>query len=185
MTYSNDIVEASIKLYFKLKSENLCGKKLESIIAETFNISISTFYCWLKKQNDKHTEHIEDEEDNNNIKTNESSKKNKVTNEIVDFIVDTIKNNKLKKIKKVKTEVFNKFNVHLSKTTIYNILHNNNLTYKQLQIQIKPFTDRELKLKKMYLRKKINNVGVDNIISVDEMSIHLNEYPRRTWSVKG
>ena len=146
MTYSTEIVEASIKLYSNLKNEGICGKKLENIISKIFNISISTFYQWFKKNNCKDNE--------NTKKENLSSKKSKVTDEINDFIVKIINDNKLIKIKKVKSEIFSKFNVHLSKTTIYKILHKNNLTYKQLQIQNKPFSDRDLKLKKMYLRKK-------------------------------
>ena len=65
------------------------------------------------------------------------------------------------------------------------MLHKNNLTYKQIQFQIKPFTDREYKLKKMYLRKKITNAGYNNIISTDEMSIHTNENYNKGWSSKG
>ena len=37
----------------------------------------------------------------------------------------------------------------------------------------------------MYLRKKINNAGHNNIISTDEMSIHTNENYNKGWSQKG
>ena len=72
MTYFENIIKASLNLYFKLKKENIHGRKLENIITDTFSISISTFYNWLNKYNN---------DDNNNDKNDDNDvtklKKNK------------------------------------------------------------------------------------------------------------
>ena len=111
MTYSNEIITASIKLYSILKKDGYVGKELQNIISNTFNISISTFYNWLSKYNN------EDE-----IKEHDQ-RISKITPEIEKFVVDTVKEKKNFKMKKLKKDIHTSFNVHLSKISIYSQLN--------------------------------------------------------------
>jgi len=68
---------------------------------------------------------------------------------------------------------------------IYFILHKNNLTYKQLTIKINPYSD-ELKNKlKSELKDKLNKVDHNNIVSIDEFAVYLNDNPTKGWAIKG
>ena len=42
--YSIAIIKSSINLYFKLKKDNIIGKKRIKYIEQTFNIHINTLY---------------------------------------------------------------------------------------------------------------------------------------------
>ena len=79
-------------------------------------------------------------------------------------------------IKKIKTNIKNKFNVILSKSSIYHILHKNNLTYKKIYIKNNPYNEEENNKFKIDLKNKIYNIDINNILSYDEMSIYLNVY---------
>ena len=46
---SIDIIKSSINLYFKLKNDNILGKKRIKYIETTFNIHIDTSYNWINK----------------------------------------------------------------------------------------------------------------------------------------
>jgi len=72
------------------------------------------------------------------------------------------------------------FKISISKTSVYNILKKNNLTYKK----INPYTNKQLKYKKTILKRKITKAK-DNLLSLDEMSIELNDIPPKGWSLKG
>jgi hypothetical protein len=45
--YSIDIIKSSINLYFKLKKDNIIGKKRINYIKQTFNVHINTLYNWI------------------------------------------------------------------------------------------------------------------------------------------
>lgn len=123
MTYSKVIVDSSIRLYILL-NKNIKGKEKENIICKTFNISISTFYNWYRKYNNK-----EFFLDQTRIKKN---KNNKITIEIINFVIECYKKNPLTKAKNIRKIIMNTFLKSISKSSIYNILKNN-ITYKKTQ----------------------------------------------------
>lgn len=64
------------------------------------------------------------------------------------------------------------FKIDISKSTIRTILHKNNISFKKVYKQINPFSNEEVKEKKQILKNKIKRHGLNNIVSVDEMSLH-------------
>ncbi len=74
----------------------------------------------------------------------------------------------------------------MSKSSIYYILHKNNLTYKNIIIKNIPIDDAKLLILKTELKNKINKINdINKFISYDEMSVYLNSKPYKGWSLKG
>ena len=180
--YSISIIKSAINLYFKLKKDNIVGKNRINYIQQTFNIHINTLYNWINKYYNINNETF----DFSTYKTNFKYNNVKITSHIENFVLNSIDNNNNFNIKKIKTNIKNKFNVILSKSSIYHILHKNNLTYKNIIVKNIPIDNDKLKILKDELNNKINKiVNIDNLISYDEMSIHLNSKPYKGWSSKG
>ena len=132
-----------------------------------FGICKSTLYNWLKL-------HTKD-------KLVEKQKYHKVSKyaiNVKEYIIKYI----CKKInfnyKKVIMLVKNKFNINCSKSAIYLILKQNNITHKRIKIKTKFST--KLKTQKMIniLKKKVHMIDKKNIISIDESSFdtHINSH---------
>jgi len=177
--FSIDIIKSSINLYFKLKKENIIGKKRIDIITSTYNIHINSLYNWIKLY------YKSNSFDFSLYKSNFKYNNFKITSQIENFIINSIDSNNNFNIKKIKTNILNIFNISLSKSTVYYVLHKNNLTYKKNYVKNVPYTEDEtLKLKKD-LKDKLLNIDKNKIISYDEMSIYLNQKPYKGWSKKG
>ena len=146
--YSIHIIKSSINLYFTLKNNGIVGKKRIQYIESTFNIHINTLYKWIYKYYNlnNHTFNFD------TYKTNFKYNNLKITPSIETFILNSIDNNNNFNIKKIKTKIFSKFNVKFSKSTIYNVLHRNNLTYKKINIKNVPYDDGRLKVFKNDLK---------------------------------
>ena len=179
--YSIDIIKSSINLYFKLKNDNILGKKRIKYIQSTFGIHINTLYNWIDKYFDYDNNTFNFDTFKNNFKYNNK----KITIEIEKFVINSIDINNNFNIKKIKNNIKNKFNVSLSKSSIYFILHKNNLTFKNIVVKNTPIEDDRLLELKINLKNKINNIELDNFISYDEMSICLNSKPYKGWSLIG
>lgn len=179
--YSIDIIKSSICLYFKLKNEGIVGKKRINLISSTFNIHINTLYNWI----DKYFSYDTNSFDFSSYKTYFKYNNIKITPSIETFIINSIDVNNNFNIKKIKYNIKNKFNVCLSKSSIYHVLHKNNLTYKKIIIKNIPIDDDKLNQYKNDLKNIINKINLNNFISYDEMSIYLNSKPERGWSLKG
>ena len=179
--YSIDIIKASINLYYKLEQQSIIGIKRNNIITNVFNIHVNTLYNWINKYYNKHTNSYSFTNYNTNFKYNNS----KVTIDIEQFIIKSIDANNNFNIKLIKLNIKNKFNVYLSKSTIYFVLHKNKLTYKKLIVKNIPYDDVKLNDFKVNLKNKINNIDKNNIFSYDEMSIYINSKPYKGCSLKG
>jgi transposase len=179
--YSIQIIKASINLYFKLKKNNIFGKNRIDIINNTFNIHINTLYNWINKFFNINTRTF----DFTKYKTFFKYNNTKINTEIEILIINSIDFNNNFNIKKIKNNIRNKFNILLSKSTIYHVLHKNNLTYKNIIIKNTPIDNDKLHELKMNLKNKINNIELNKFISYDEMSIYLNSKPYKGWSLKG
>ena len=83
-------------------------------------------------------------------------------------------------IKKLKITL-KKFNVSLSKSSVYFVLHKNNFTFKNIVIK----NNIKLNELKINLKNKIDDIELNKFISYDEMSICLNYKPYKGWSLKG
>ena len=177
--YSIETIKSSINLYYYLRKDNIIGKKRIKYIENTFNIHINTLYSWIKKYFNNKTF------DFSSYKTNFKYNNKKITHDIEIFVVNSIDNNNNFNIKKIKNNIKTKFNIQLSKSSIYHILHKNNLTYKNITITNIPIDDDKLNNLKTELKNKINNIDINKFISYDEMSIYLNSKPYKGWSSKG
>ena len=179
--YSIDIIKSSVLLYYKLQKDKIIGKRRTEIINYTFNIHINSLYSWIKLYYNK----INNTFDFSSYKTNFKYNNLKITNQIEIFIINSIDLNNNFNIKKIKNNIKHKFNIILSRSTIYHILHKNNLTYKKIYVKNDPYDDEQNKKFKDDLKNKISNIDINNIISYDEMSIYLNQKPYKGWSRKG
>ena len=83
----------------------------------------------------------------------------KITEQIENFIIEQVKNNRLLVANDIKNLVFNKFNLNISLPTIYNIFKRNNYTYKRTKININPYSldDQKEQLTNVYYHLKENN----------------------------
>jgi transposase len=122
--YSIEIIKASINLYFKLLKNNIIGKNRIDIIKKTFNIHINTLYNWINKYYNNNIF------DFNNYKTNYKYNNIKITSNIEQFIIKSIDTNNNFNIRLIQKNIKNKFNIYISISSIYYVLHKNNLTYK-------------------------------------------------------
>lgn len=172
--YSIDTIKNTIKLFYQLKKNNFKGYKLNNFIKNSIGCHITTVYNWINQYGDLNFNNFNKSKFNNN----------KITEEIETFILNSISNFNTFNIKKIKKNINNIFNVSLSKQSIYNILHKNNLTYKQTKVKNMPYSDDKLKKLKSELRDKIKPI-INNLNSYDEMAIYLNDTPSRGWSIKG
>ena len=179
--YSIDIIKSAILLYFKLNKDGIVGNKRINYIKTAFNIHINTLYNWINKYYNKQTNLF----DFHTYKTDFKYNNTKVTYQIENFIINSIDSNNNFNIKKIKYNIKNKFNILLSKATIYFVLHKHNYTYKKLIVKNIPYDDTQIKLFKTELKKKIFNINYNNLISYDEISIYLNSKPYKGWSIKG
>jgi len=109
----------------------------------------------------------------------------KINKEINSFIVNTMNENKITTSKELINIIFNKFNITISETSIYNILKKNKITYKKIKVKTNPYTDDEQKERLINTKYIIDNLDINNIISYDEISAVTNETPKYGWSKKG
>ena len=117
----------------------------------------------------------------NNLVSNEQ----KLKVNIDKCIIDNITKNNLLTAKEIIDIIYNKFKTKRSTTYIYNVLSLNEITYKKTKINSNPYEIEEQKdqIKKIY--KEIKEVQINNIISVDEISICHFEQRKKGWSKKG
>lgn len=106
-----------LNIYNELPNYNIRGIKRKKIINTIFKGHINSIYNWLKNKNKE-------------IITRKYKNK-KITNTIELFIISEINNNPIINIKTIKRKILKTFNISISKSTIYYVLKNNNLTYKK------------------------------------------------------
>lgn len=172
--YSIETIKNTIKLFYQLKKNNFKGYKLINFIKNSIGCHITTVYNWIGQYSSFNFNNFNKSKFNNK----------KITEDIEKFILSSISNFNTFNIKKIKKNIINIFKVSLSKQAIYNVLHMNNLTYKQTKVKNIPYSDDKLKKLKTELRDKIKPV-FNNLNSYDEMAIYLNDTPSHGWSKKG
>jgi len=179
--YSIHIIKSSINLYFKLENINIIGKERSNIITSVFKIHINTLYNWIKTYYNKTSKTFDFTKYKSNFKYNNL----KLTSKIEAYIINSIDKNNNFNVKNIRKNIYNAFNLSLSKSTIYFVLHKHNLTYKKLIVKNVPYTNDKLDQLKSNLKNLVSNLDQNNIVSYDEMAIYLNAKPYRGWSKKG
>ena len=169
MVFDEKFRNATLK-YYKY-NQNKSIKEIIKEITFIFEISQRTFYNW-----------------NKNIKIEKIGRPKKsyiITKKIEERIIKYYKNaNSLQKIKNIIRKIKKEYNISISKSTIYNILHRNNLSYKKVSINKYPYKNNKLKKEKQRIIKETNNFK-DNIISIDEFSIGTDDLTKKKkWGNK-
>jgi transposase len=158
--YSIDIIKSCINLYIKLKKNNIIGKKRINYINSVFNVHINTLYNWIKNYYNKHTNSF----NFSAYKTHYKYNNTKITNEIEMFIINSIDSNNNFNIKKIKNNIYAKFNIKFSKSSIYYVLHKHNFTYKKLIVKKThhPFRVSNFQLEVIFYKNNIFNKTILN-----------------------
>jgi transposase len=86
---------------------------------------------------------------------------------------------------KLISSIKNIFNVTISRSYYYKLLEKVGLTNKKLYIKKQPYPNEDYEEMKEIFYNKINDIGKDAIISIDETAIYLNCKSRRGWALKG
>ncbi len=81
--------------------------------------------------------------------------------------------------------IFYKFKIKISKASIYSIFNKNNLSHKNTKIITNPYPIKEQIEQVKLIKSSIDNLDINNIISIDKTSIELNTKPHKGWSKKG
>lgn len=173
MTYSNDLKYAIINFYNKNKN-NLVYPV--TVIIKIFGVARSTFYNWLNEYNINPTFEKAQRKYFNDCDFKQAINK---------YITKYVKMRKSFNIKRITALIQKNFLISISKSTIYNILKTENITYKRAQTKISNKTKDQYAVNKKLFFKEIKKVDKNNIISIDEMSIEVNSKPNYGWSKKG
>lgn len=179
--YTIDIITSTIKTYFELENKNITGKERIDLIFSIFSVHINTLYGWIKKYYNKITKIF----DFSTFKTKYHSNNTKLTDDIELFIINSIDHNNNFNVKHIINQIATLYDTKLSKSTIYQVLHKNNLTYKKIVVKNIPYTEEKLNVLKHDLKIKLDNIDEFKLFSYDEMAIYLNDKPYRGWSKKG
>lgn len=158
-------IESSVLYYNKLNFKTL---KIKKIILKNHNILLSykDIMFIFKK--------------NNVIKKNY-----KITYEIENYIIEYITKYNTKTASDIINRIFYKFKIKISKASIYSIFNKNNLSHKNTKIITNPYPIKEQIEQVKLIKSSIDNLDINNIISIDETSIELNTKPHKGWSKKG
>ena len=127
--YNNEIKNILLNIYNELPNYNIRGIKRKNIINNIFKGHINSIYNWLKNKQNKVIKRTY----------------KKITNTIEQFILNEIKVNPVINIKTIKNKILKTFNVSISKSSIYYVIKNNNLTYKKTKIETNPYSIEEQK----------------------------------------
>ena len=113
----------------------------------------------------------------------------KVKKEYVDFIKKEIKNDKTITISDLTSKLNQKYNEHLSKSQIANVIKDNNITLKQTKVRHEPKTrykkpiDINKQIDEFY--KTIKKHKLNDIISIDETSLNAYEVRKHCYETIG
>lgn len=120
-------------------------------------------------------------------------KSRKITDLIERYIIKRFTVNKKNNIKNLRRSIMRVFNISISRSSIYGVLHRNKLSYKKVTVSKSPFSSIEIKQKKEKMRKDLNikikddgKFNHDNVISVDESFMSPETLKKEyEWSLKG
>jgi hypothetical protein len=120
------------------------------------------------------------------MKSNNLKTPNKIIKDSIDnFIIDSIKSNVFLSANEIIKLINRKFNKSVSMTYVYNVLNKNNYSYKKIKINSNPYSKEKQKEQLAEVKNKISKVKIDNLISIDEISVKEFENNNKGWSLKG
>ena len=148
-------------------------------IADIFQVDPKTINNYKK---------LSDEQLSSNI-INKKKKIDDIPDNVIKFIIDDVKNNQYFKIIKTISKVRKMFKIELKKYQIYDILKNNNITFKKSVIKYKVNNiEKEQKAIEETIKnvKNVNNEPKkDDVIFIDEVHIEVEMINDYGWNKKG
>jgi transposase len=151
-----------------------CDWNLDNAV-KIFGASKSSIYGWIKMySNDLLIR-------NSNVRTFYESK---ITDEIKKYVVSYVTKRVTFNVKKLNRCIKNNFNMTLCKSSIYNILKQNNMSYKKIGKKIIPINkniDEQIK----NLKEEVKKYKSDKVVSIDESSFDIQICSKYGWSKKG
>lgn len=162
------IFKITVVSYYNLKKTKI--KDLISI----FNISKGSLYNWLKDYN------------LGTLSEKKSyTKRSKYTTDMRNYIKKYVIHRKIFNYKKLISQLKRKFNIEMSKSSLYIILKDLKITCKRMKKKMVYGNKLKLKEKRKEFQDKIKNTDLDNIICIDETSVDTRMMPIYGWSIKG
>jgi transposase len=165
-------------LDLKLRIVKVYNEKILTVpnICKLFCVSKSSVYNWIKLFNDNQLY-------NKKIYIKPTSFfQNK---EIRNFILTYIQLNPNFDYFKLIALIFDSLKIQISKSTLFCIIHDLNLTKKVVKFKKVYGSPEKLEIKKESLKKQIKNINNNKIISIDEISFDTNIINNYAWSPKG
>ena len=87
------------------------------------------------------------------------------------FIIDTIKNNNYITANELNKLINNNFKILVSTTYIYDVLNKHNYSYKKIRINSNPYSKEKQKEQLIEIKNKMQKNNINNLISMDEITI--------------
>ena len=157
--YSKDLKIRAIDLYEKFKSYRY--------VAELLNIGKSTIHRWV----------------NDITHSNKINKYN--INELVQFIKESIDENKFITINQIKNKLNKKFNIQFSPSFIYTIIIKKlQYSYKKINKKLFNGSYEKLREKQEIFIEEVKNIDKNKIICIDETYLRSNHITNYGWAPK-
>lgn len=151
------------------KNDKILSRKK---LLESFDISNGSLYNWLSKHN-------------SNTLDTKTVRKPKVTPVIRCYIRQYVLRRPLFDKCKLIKQIYKKFNIKISKSTIYKIIEELHITRKRIKKKF-IYTDKRKRTEQIKSFKQIiKNTPLTNIISIDETSIDTHITSNFGWSLRG
>jgi len=100
---------------------------------------------------------------------------------IATYVCNSIVFNRFELIGEIKT----KFEVSISKSSIYNILKSSNITRKKIYYRYIPTNKEKRKQQIKNFIDKVKKIPINNIVSIDETSVDTHINPNYGWNLSG
>jgi transposase len=181
--YSNDFICLALRFYNARKETNLSIQEILQIIG----IARSTLFEWIKQYSNDLI--ISKSVDDPTIRPPERQFNrrffpNNITDDCLKYITDTVLEEKVINANNICRNIKKKFKVVISKNYLYQILKDNNITYKVAQKVSYPHDQNKFEQQTQQLKEKINDVN-QKLNFTDEMAIYLTIKPNYGWSKRG
>lgn len=165
-------------LFFKLNVVRYYYKNQHKLniktILSTFNISNGSLYNWIYLYK-------------NGILNDKKlyTKRSKFNEKLNNYIINYVQKRTTFNYRLLILNIRRKFKLKISKSSIYNILKNNNITRKRINIRTIISSKKKLTKEIKEFKIQINKIDHNKIVSIDETSIDTHINAEYGWGIKG
>ena len=152
------------------KSNNL-NDEIEKLIIDIYNKGCKKIKNIKKKIKNCKNVNLTYKEVIYVLNKNKLLKNKNLKNEIDNLILDEINKKKTLTGIELKSIIKNKLNIERSKTYIYKVLKNNNITFKKTKLMVNAYSIDKQKEQVNVVHNEIKKYDIKNIVSLDEMSV--------------